>query len=216
MKDFFFGDIEYCLETNKGLPLEKLKDISARVGAGYFTGQLNRLLNKVGGKISAPYQCSSGDLNCLLDKLVVGEIGLVELTVNIDLIAKSKKTLSCSIFLENGVIEVLSQWDMNEDVKVYELISTVLVPLHLNELETKTFIRWNSDRVQTLVFKDDYQQEVEDMLILMGKPYLRELDEEENMVHYVEYLSCASKVGATGRRGKAALTDYHQCLRQGS
>ncbi len=69
-----------------------------------------------------------------IDKVDPEQVGFVEIYARQDVNDNVEATLACDIVLVNGVITVKPHWCAYKDIRADEVISTLLVPLHLKAL----------------------------------------------------------------------------------
>lgn len=96
-----------------------------------------------------------------IDKVDPEQVGFVEIYARQDVNDSVEATLACDIVLVNGVITVKSHWCAYKDVRAGEVISTLLVPLHLKALQDKAYIRWDNGETEPLLQDDDHKAELE-------------------------------------------------------
>jgi len=183
MKDFFFGNINKEQFKNiYSIELHQLTDMAEKVGAGYFTKQLNRLLTSVGGNLIVDHGSSMPSLYKLLNKTHSSEIGMVEIGARTDVNDSVKATLECSLYLENGILNLRPHWCAYKSIRADEIISTLLVPLHENNLISKTFTIWSQGESER--FPEDIESQVSCLFSLSGYPYYSTPDEGQRMTRY--------------------------------
>lgn len=155
-RDFFFGNVK-----DKECSLSKLLDLAERVPANYFNQQLNRLLTETGGELVITDETSMPSFERFLSKLSLNDIGKIEIESRIDINNSVDATLACSIWLPKGVCHLRPHWCAYKPMRAREIISTLLVPLHLSGLEKRTYISLGGYEFEPLVDHDDFYTELQ-------------------------------------------------------
>lgn len=191
-KDFFFGNI---IEGKKGaeLGLSDVVKVAERVSSEFFTVQLNRLLKDLGGKIILSDGTSFPRFWEFISKLKFVEIGFIEIYARMDMNDSVKATLACDIVLQEGIVSVVPQWCGYKEIRADEIVSTLLVPLHLKNLQGKTYLRESGNVEGSLLVGTSYQDELEQVFALAKYPYA--MDSERKRAEYIDSLTCATNVG---------------------
>ncbi len=172
--------------------------VLGRVSADFFTTQLNRLLQAVGGELVIVDETSCPDFGMFIEKLLPSEIGFIDIESREDINKSVKATLSCSLFLSQGVVHVRSHWCAYKEARAEEIVSSLLVPLHRNGLTVKASIRWSDDEISPLIEEDDFREEVIQVFRLAKYPYDRHDDKNNKMDVYVTDLARASEAYGKG------------------
>lgn len=192
MKDFFFGNINKEQFKNiYSIGLHQLTDIAEKVDVDYFTKQLNRLLISVGGNLVVEHGSSMPSFYKLLNKINSSEIGMVEVGARTDINDSVKATLECSLYLENGILNLRPHWCAYKDIRADEIISTLLAPLHENNLISKTFTVWSEGEAER--FPEDIESQVGCLFSLSGYPYYSTHDEDQRMIRYKQEINSLMK-----------------------
>lgn len=188
MKDFFFGNINReRIKNIYSIELHQLTDIAEKVDADYFTKQLNRLLSSVGGNLIVEHGSSMPSLYKLLDKTHSSDIGMVEVGARTDINDSVKATLECSLYLENGILNLRPHWCAYKEIRADEIISSLLAPLHENNLISKTFTIWSEGETER--FPEDIESQVSCLFSLSGYPYYATSDDEPRMIRYTQEIN---------------------------
>lgn len=108
------------------------------MSADYFYQQLNRVLAEVGGELIIKCDTSSPQFGEFITKLYPSDIGKIESRTDIN--NSVDATLANSIWLPNGVCHIRPYWCAYKQIRADEIISTLLIPLHLTGLDNKTYI----------------------------------------------------------------------------
>ncbi|MCC0090621.1 hypothetical protein [Aeromonas veronii] len=190
-KDFFFGNI---IKGKKGaeLGLSDVINIADRVSSEFLTVQLNRLLKDLGGKVMLSDGTSYPRFWEFISKLEFVEIGFIEIYARMDMNDSVKATLACDIVLQEGIVSVVPQWCGYKEIRADEIVSTLLVPLHLKNLQGKTYLRESENVVGSLLVGTSYQDELEQVFALAKYPYA--MDSGHKRAEYIDSLTCATNI----------------------
>lgn len=174
INDFFFGEIELKKDVAK-IELYTVMELTSDVSKDYFTGQLNRILQAVGGNLVLNHESSCPDFNMLLGNILLHSVGKVEIEKHTDLNPAVPCTLACKIYLEQGVLDVQAQWCAYKQIRAEEIFSTLIAPLHENRLVARTFLNWSEDEKSRLdEYGTEYVQEVRNVLLFASGRNLSE------------------------------------------
>jgi hypothetical protein len=203
-EDFFFGKMH---QRNKSttLQLRDMESLVEKVSDNFFTAQLNRILHEHGGRLTIADETSLPNFWSLIDKIVSEQVGFVELYARYDVNDSVNATLACDIVLLNGVISIKSHWCAYKDIRAGEIVSSLLVPLHLKALQNKTYIRWDDGTTEPLLQKDDYQTELEKVFLLAKYPSAI----NSGGSHIID-LECATDAGQRGISSEQAWDVYRE------
>ncbi|BBM00432.1 hypothetical protein [Microbulbifer sp. GL-2] len=194
-KDFFFGDI-YTRKDVSRLDLHEASRIAQNVSAHFFTAQLNRLLADSNGQVSFYDGTSHPSFWKFIEKIVVDEVGFIEIYSRQDINQSVKATLACDLILLNGIISITTHWCAYKEIRADEIISTLLIPLHLQGLQEKTYIRWDSGETDRLLERDYYNDELRKVFRLAKYPAAMTSDYSDDLAERYELsLRCATDVG---------------------
>ena len=210
MKDIFFGEIQSKRNQLPSVSLHDLTQLTERVSPEFFTGQINRLLQVVGGELVISDGTSEPEFEKLLGNLLESSIGLIELESQSHINSNVRATLSCSIFLPQGVIRVQPHWCAYKESRADELVSSLLVPLHLNAMIDKTSIRWSHDEFYPLLEDGLYREELFQIFRLAKYPFKSDLEKDDRLERYIMNLDWADEVSAKGLKGEEAETAYYE------
>jgi hypothetical protein len=187
--DFFFG-------KKKGLQLIAVNGLGLQVSNKFFTNQLNRYLSQNDGYMELLSEVSHPCFSEFLSNIECEKIENIKLFARTDLNSAVKATLSCSILMDSGIITLTTQWCAYKEQRAREIISTLLVPLHLMNLQSKTFLKFNAEELEPLVpeFSDGkgYEEEIFSVFSLAQYPSYQIKDE------YIASLTSASEIGSKG------------------
>ena len=208
MKDFFFGKVRSQRNELSSIELNNLNDVAERVSSEFFTAQVNRLLQANNGELVINDDTSSPEFEMLVGKLVASDIGFIDIESRTGINNTVKATLSCSLYLLHGVIHVRPHWCAYKEMRADEIISSLLVPLHLNGLIDKTCLRWSDSEVSPLLQEGDFQEEVRQVFSLAKYSYNQCDDVNKKMDKYVSNLTLASEINAKGLIGQEAVNAY--------
>lgn len=207
VNDFFFGS---GFVGNNGLQLKcQLRDIeplTKRVSAEFYTAQLNRMLNQYGGLWTFNDDTSCPRFWTLIDKLVKEQVGFVEIFACEDVNDSVNATLGCDIVLVNGVIRVKAHWCAYKAIRAEEIVTTLLLPLHLKRLQDNVYIRNDNGVVEQLVVGANYQGELRRVFNLARYPDA--ISDSMQLQHYISMLQCATEVGDSGVESDCAWETF--------
>ncbi|MEI8616494.1 hypothetical protein [Shewanella oncorhynchi] len=203
-EDFFFGK---AYQGSKGITLQlsDMESLAEKVSDNFFTAQLNRMLQEHGGRLTIADESSLPHFWGLIDKIDIEQVGFVEIYARYDVNDSVNATLACDIVLLNGVISIKTHWCAYKEIRAGEIISTLLVPLHLKALQNKTHIRWDNGTTEPLLRNDDYQTELENVFLLANYPSAINRDRS-----YKVDLESATDVGRRGFSSEQAWDAYHE------
>ena len=209
--DFFFGKV-YNGSDGATLGLSDLEPLARKVSAAFFTAQLNRMLKEHGGRLTISDGTSYPRFWSFIDKVDPEQVGFVEIYARQDVNDSVEATLACDIVLVNGVITVKSHWCAYKDIRAGEVISTLLVPLHLKALQDKAYIRWDNGETEPLLQDDDHQAELERVFKVSKYPSAMTWGDtvDQNAKAYMMDLECATDVGRRGVSSEQAWVAYQE------
>lgn len=139
--DFFFG--EYFKEGDK-VSLS-LRQVSKRtVEPDFFTRQVNRFLEKNGNKITLNDDSSMPEFRGFIENINPCMVGAIMIYARTDINDAVPATLACDIMLDQGIVSVVTNWCGYKESRADEIMSTLLMPLHLSGLYRRSFIRKNT------------------------------------------------------------------------
>jgi hypothetical protein len=169
INDFFFGSLSYNNEV-PSVPLYSLNNLSNKVSSQFFSQQLSRLLSSNGRELIITDDSTSPSFHVFLNKLSDDHIGFIEIHASTDINGCVDRTLTCEMFLLSGHVSVRPHWCAWKELRSNEIVTTLLVPLHLRGLEKNTYIRWDNGDTELLSKDDDYKTELENIFRLSGYP----------------------------------------------
>ncbi|AWB65719.1 hypothetical protein C2869_04360 [Saccharobesus litoralis] len=176
--DFFFGD-------KKHLELRSICGLSDTVSDNHFSAQVNRYLAENNGKMDIFCKTTHPQFSVLLGKLNREQIGNLKIIAIKDRVPSIKATLTCSILLEQGIINIIPLWCACNKGRAEEIISTLLIPIHLMNLQSRTFLKEGKNLVR---LDNDLEHEVRSVLALSLYP-------ENFSFKFVELLKSATQIG---------------------
>lgn len=165
--DFFFGKVNVKKPV---LNLREVISLSNQVSCEFFTNQINRLLFKTGGRLTLSDGTSFPPLKDFLDSILVEQAGFVELYARTDVNNNVEATLACDIFFPEGVITIMAHWCAYKTMRADEIISTLLIPLHLKGLHERTYIVFGNDDKEHLLCDGDIESEIINVFKLSKYP----------------------------------------------
>ncbi|HGS4434334.1 TPA: hypothetical protein ACMDNU_003470 [Vibrio cholerae] len=208
--DFFFGKVY----GNSGatLRLSDMEPLVRKVSAAFFTAQLNRMLKEHGGRLTISDGTSHPSFWSFIDKVDQEQVGFVEIYARQDVNDNVEATLACDIVLVNGVITVKPHWCAYKDIRADEVISTLLVPLHLKALQDKAYIRWDNGETEPLLQNDYHQDELEKVFKVSKYPSAMTWGDtaDQKAKEYKMDIECATDVGRRGVSTEQAWDAYQE------
>lgn len=175
--DFFFGQSPFNLFT--------INEISRTVSDTHFFVQINRFLSINSGRLDIFCGVSAPPFEELIRKLDKAKIVRIKIKARTDQNDAVNATLACEILLEQGLINVVPQWCAYKDTRAEEIVTTLLVPLHLMDLQKKTFLQVG-DELEPLLEANDFETELMSVFSLAQYPHCYDKK-------YVQMLSKATK-----------------------
>lgn len=210
-RDFFFGEVyeEGCGAT---LRLSNMEYLAGKVTAEFFTAQLNRMLKKHDGRLMITDGTSHPCFWSFIDKISPEQIGFVEIYACHDVNDNVEATLACDIVLNNGVITVKPHWCAYKEIRADEVVSTLLLPLHLKGLQDKAYVRWDNGETEPLLRNDHYQAELEKVFKVSKYPSAMTWGDtaDQKAKEYKMDLECATDVGRRGVSSEQAWDAYRE------
>lgn len=206
--DFFFG--KYYIDDYALLSLYKLEALTKKVEPAFFTRQLNRFVAQHGGYVRVTDGTSHPSFWPFIDCIEPSSVGFIEIYARTDINNAVKATLACDIVLDSGVVSVLPHWCAYKDIRADEIVSTLLVPLHLKGLHVRTFLRWEDGETERLTSGMDWGAEEELKAVFNLAKYPSAAitlcdDDHRRFQKNVRDLRLASQVGDENLNGEAAL-----------
>lgn len=197
MKDFFFGEVNTdrkCAEMS----LHRLAPLTKKVPPQFFTDQVNRLLAATNQRLTVTDGTSMPSFAALVRSLTAQAVGFIEIYARTDVNPNVDATLACDLWLDQGIVSMVPHWCAYKDTRASEIISTLLLPLHLKGWASRTYLRWDNDETLPLVPGGDYVQEVEDVFTLAKYPSIATFDEDSRnrTKRYAQDLQDASAIGS--------------------
>lgn len=169
-QDFFFGEGSVSEgEIGPVYSLAKAMDSAAKVSPPFFTGQLNRLLAKVGGKVVLEDGTSYPPFREFMAKLLAEEIGYVQVHLA-EATDRPRIFLNCDIVLANGVIRFSTSWCVMKPLRAQEMVNTLLLPLHLKGIQRRCYIQFDGNQVEPLFSSHEPYGELDKIYKLAGTP----------------------------------------------
>lgn len=172
--DFFFGEGSVSEgDFGPGFGLARVMGGAEKVTPSFFTGQLNRLLAKVGGKVVLLDGTSYPPFREFMAKLVEDEIGYVQ----VHLAEQSgfageqpRSFINCDIVLANGIIRFSSYWCVMKPLRAQEMVNSLLLPLHLKGIQRRCYIQFVGNQVDHLFSSHEPYSELDKIYKLAGTP----------------------------------------------
>lgn len=205
LTDFFFGKY-YNQDGQALMSLNDIVELAEKVSPDFFTRQFNRFLADHNGRLMLSDSTSCPSFWQFIDNLAPESVGYIEIYARTDINDSVDATLACDICLEQGIISVTPNWCAYKDIRADEIISTLLVPLHLKGLRDRSFIRWDDGKTEPLIRNEDWGSELQKIFILSKYPHAIGYREEgsRRMMAGIRELISASEVATRNLKGDAA------------
>lgn len=194
--DFFFGKI--C--KGKNGPELSLSDVVEKiertpVSASFFTAQLNRFLRINNGMATLSGESSCPPFWDFISNLMIDEIGFIHIYARTDLNKSVNATLACDLMLAEGVLSFVSDWCAYKDIRAGEIVSTLLVPLHLLGLQDKTYLRFDEETSEKLLEDSSLESELSAVFSLAEYPYAM-----DSKILQEEWTACLARATEIGKQ----------------
>ncbi len=136
-------------------------------------------------------------------------MGYIEIYARTDINNNVDATLACDIVLENGVVSVVPHWCAYKDIRADEIVSTLLVPLYLKGLHTRTYLRWEDGKTDKLTNGMDWGHEDVLKAVFKLSKYPSAAvamctDDERRVRYNLRELKLANEVAKENLSGEAA------------
>ncbi|WP_054070432.1 MULTISPECIES: hypothetical protein [Pseudomonas syringae group] len=165
--DHFFGQVEISSRTSEAiLSLNTVVQLAQLVGRDHFTAQLRRLLS-VHGHVALTNGTSAPDFATLLQHLLYEQIGYARLGLRQDI--SEGNNLVCTLIFVEGTLEIRAIWTGYKELRAYELIKTLLLPLRHSGLAERTFFL--KDQGSLVRLPKDSENQLLAVLSYHGEPY---------------------------------------------
>lgn len=165
--DFYFGELYWREGTNQlAIPLYELLEKARISGAQHFTAQLRRVI-KDQGHLIASDGTSAPPFPQFIQSLDTDQVSLVRIGGRTD-VNENTGTLECTLIFVEGPLHVITHWCAWKELRAYEIISTLLVPLISSGLISRTVI---SSKGKDCLFPRDHSAMVDELFYLAGNPY---------------------------------------------
>jgi hypothetical protein len=138
MQDFFFGNVNVDSKTRvNSMRLHDAIELASICGPSHFTAQVCRFLREHNQLVMSD-GTSHPPFADLLSQLEAKEIGLVRLGVRTDVNDNVPATLECTLVFVEGVVTVRPHWTAYKEIRAWEIVTSLLKPLHQNGLIGRT------------------------------------------------------------------------------
>ncbi|WP_240224659.1 hypothetical protein [Rheinheimera hassiensis] len=207
--DFFFGQYR-CENGQAVLSMDKVcaalkKHPSVQLSADFVTRQFNRFLATHNNHCILEDGTSYPPFWDLIDKINPESIGCIEIYARTDVNEAVEATLACDILIDQGVISVVPNWCAYKVIRADEIVSSLLLPLHLKGLHRKALLRDADGKLKALRQEPSdsgYRDELKLVLDLAKYPNVYQNDEcSELFLRHAGDLSIASKLSREGLSG---------------
>jgi len=215
MNDFFFKS----LSTNKkqsSLYLSDMSDLAKEFSPDFLKKQINRILRAAPNR-SLVMGCStsSPDFLPLLELFNREDMGQIIISYRTDINSNVKRTLECTLILEEGVINVRPHWCAYKSMRADEIVTTLLKPILLFGYEKITYLSNESDGVdKDNIGRDDLELLLMHVFALSAYPLNDQYLEDNEIQNWLRYLNVAQEVAATGIPNHEREDQYYKILRE--
>lgn len=198
-KDFFFNTI---IRQEPSIDVSDLNKLLATVDTGYFAYQVNRMLSRSGDNVCTVFSTSSSPCVSNIITALSGLIAMVHIYAVKPQNPVVNATLTCDLYLPDGILRLLPQWNASEPKDVVNLATSLAVPLILNKMHDKTFIK-TQDVTEKLYFNSKLMM---DQLIKLALYNPAAYIPSE----YEQYITNAQKAVAMGGDTETIQANYER------
>lgn len=184
--DFFFG--EKCESMSLHAVID---DIAGSVSADFFTAQLNRYLSENNGRMEFRHNGPCPPFSKLLGKINKECIGNIKIFPRTDKNSAIGVMLSCEILMNQGIITIATQWCAYKEARAKEMISSLLIPIYLANVQSKTYLKWNDEKLEPLS-TGSLEYEISEVFALADNA---QFPIEKK---YIDSIACATEIGSKG------------------
>lgn len=201
--DFFFGE----KSNSSGVATFRLSDAIQNINhlpSGYLTYQINRLLRDNNREVVLSDGTSSPEFGELLAHIDPSMIGFIEIYARTDVNQNVNATLACDLYLLDGKLTIKAHWCAYKEIRSDEIIHTLLVPIHLANLQSRTFIRKKEGKKERLLeYADDYASELRRIFDVST------YKNQERIPDYILSLRACEEVVKSGIAGAQAIKEFY-------
>ena len=210
--DFFFGQYGY----ESGVAVLSMHQVceaiqpppSVQLSADFVTRQFNRFLAAHNNSCILQDNTSYPPFWDLLDHLNTESVGRIDIYARADINSAVNATLACDILLDQGVISVVPNWCAYKVIRADEIVSSLLLPIHLKGLHHKALLRDEHGNFEALIqepTEEGYLDEIKLVLHLAKYPYVYQDDDcSEILKRHASVLGIASELSLEGASGEDA------------
>ena len=214
MTDFFFK----TLNTNNNqssLNLTELRDLAEEFPRYFLKKQINRILrNLPNNTLIMTCGTSHPDFSSLLELFNTEDIGQIIISYRTDIDSNVKRTLECSLTLDEGVINIRPHWCAYKTMRADEIVTTLLVPILLFGYETVTYLLHESGVDKDNFRRKDFEVLLKHIFALSGYPLNDQNQEEDRINNWLRYLNAAQEVASTSIPYLERQDRYYKILRE--
>lgn len=185
--DFFFG--QTSSGSIDGAPTHSLTSVLESlqgVERVFGTAQFNRYLAANGQLVVVTHGTSCPNFYSLLDKMDCNQIGRIEIIQRTDRNLNVPGTLGCDLYLPHGILRFLPHWCAWKKERAREIVTSLLVPLHIRNLISRTLIRNSDGTLMPILHGENYDFEITQVLKLAGYTHLPGFDDSSDWARYLE------------------------------
>jgi len=197
MTDFFFK----TLNRNKkesSLYLSELRDLTEEFPRYFLKKQINRILRDLPNHtLIMTCGTSHPDFLTLLELFNTEDIGQIVISYRTDIDSNVKRTLECTLILDEGVINIRPHWCAYKTMRADEIVTTLLMPTLLFGYENVTYLSHESGVDKDNFRREDFEVLLMHIFALSGYPLNDQNLEEDRINNWLRYLNAAQEVAAT-------------------
>ncbi|OUS09029.1 hypothetical protein A9Q81_00320 [Gammaproteobacteria bacterium 42_54_T18] len=213
MNDFFFKTLNVN-EKQSSLHLSELRDLTEEFPRYFLKKQINRVLRGLPNHtLIMTCGTSHPDLLSLLELFNTEDIGQIIISYRTDVDSNVKRTLECTLILDEGVINIRPHWCAYKSMRSDEIVTTLLVPILLFGYEKVTYLSHESGVDKVNFRKEDFEVLLMHIFALSGYPLNDQSLEDDRINNWLRYLNAAQEVAATSIPYLERQDRYYKILR---
>jgi hypothetical protein len=162
--DFFFG--EY-FKNGENVSLSLGQVAKKNVEPAFFTRQVNRFLEKNSNKFTLSDDTSMPMFREFIKNIEPDMVGSVVIYARFDVNDSVDATLACDIMFDQGIVSVVTNWCAYKESRADEIISSLLMPLHLSGLYKKSFISKPNTLVKLVEDSSDIRGFIRELALIL-------------------------------------------------
>lgn len=185
--DFFFGQAaSFSIDGAPTHSYTSILESLQGVDRAFATAQFNRYLASNRQLVVVTHGTSSPNFYSLLDKIDCSQIGRIEIFPRTDRNQNVPVTLGCDLYLPHGILRFLPHWCAWKKERAREIVTSLLVPLHLRGLIDRTLVRGENGILTPICHDLDYDIEIAQALKPAEYAYLPGFDDSSTWANYLK------------------------------